>query len=29
MADSADMDILYPVQATAPFAEEISSAENR
>jgi hypothetical protein len=29
MADFADMDILYPVQATALFADEISSIENR
>jgi hypothetical protein len=29
MADFADMDILHPVQATALFADDISSVENR
>jgi hypothetical protein len=29
MADFADMDIIYPLQTTALFAEEISSVENR
>jgi hypothetical protein len=28
MADFADMGILYPVQATALFADDISSVEN-
>jgi len=28
MADFADMDILYPFQASALFADDISSVEN-
>ena len=29
MADFVDIDILYPVQVTALFADDISSVENR